>query len=71
MKLTFLNLYNTAKRKYGKKVEGDERAFEFPSKHGIIDMYPTRDGRVEVTRWVGGDSVDTDYYSMEDAYNMI
>jgi len=70
-KLSFLDLYNTAKSKYGRKVEGDERAFEFPSKNGTIDMYPTQDGRVEVTWWVGGDSTDTDYYSMEDAYNMI
>ena len=69
--LTFIDLYKVAKDKYKNKVEGDEKAFSFSYPHGEIDMYPTRDGRVEITWWSGGDTEDTDYYSLEDAYKII
>lgn len=60
--MNFDNVYRAAKDIKGFK--GDEQGFEIPYEHGEISMSPTKDGRVDITWWSGGDSQDTDIYEI-------
>ena len=68
--LTFVDVYNSAKKTHGGELEGSKDGFTIPYKYGNINLY-SHGEKVHVEYESGGSTQDTDTVDFEKALKIV